>query len=589
MTHSIEALDVIAELRLAKELPTSVLEMEPVERAVWAKDLAHRITAPPPDAPAVCILDTGLNAAHPLLASAVAPNGVHAYNPTWRVHDDRGHGTAMAGIALYGDLTEPLLASLPVTLTHWIESVKILRQANPNPPELYGVITAESVARAESVPPNRNRVISLAVTTTEFRDRGQPSSWSAEIDKLCAGGDGDPQRLFLVCAGNIDEGAGIEFRAKNEKEGIHDPGQSWNAITVGAFTNRTRIDEPLFAGWTPVARAGELSPISSTSCIWESQWPIKPDIVMEGGNMARSPSGEDATLCDSLSLLTTYFMPMIKPFVTVGDTSAATAGAARIAAMIWANYPKFWPETIRALLVHSAEWTPAMRAEVGHAANVKELEFLLRCYGFGVPEVERALWSAANALTLVIQDNLRPFEGETTNEMKLHALPWPTQELLELGNTKVELRVTLSYFIEPNPGRRGWIRRHRYASHALRFAMQGPVEVVDDFRKRVNTAARGENEKLSSFVDEGWTFKTNLRHKGSLHHDRWEGTAADLALRQHIAIFPVTGWWSTRHHLGHWKNDARYALIVSIRTPETDVDIYEAVANKVRVGTTIVI
>lgn len=589
MTDSVELVDVIAELRLAKEVPTRFLEMGTVEAAQWAKDLVTRIVPPPSTAPAVCILDTGLNAAHPLLEAAVPPNGVHTYHPTWGVIDKHGHGTEMAGIALFGDLTESLLISSPAALSHWIESVKILHHAIPNPPELYGVITAESVARAEQAAPERNRAISLSIATKEFRDRGQPSSWSAEIDKLCAGGDGAPQRLFLVCAGNIEENAGKDYPAQNLTEGIHDPGQSWNAVTVGAFTNRTRIDDPAFDGWTPVARAGELSPTSSTSCIWDSQWPIKPEIVMEGGNMALSPSGDDVTLCDSLSLLTTYYMPLVKPFVSTGETSAATAGAARIAAMIWAEYPTFWPETMRALLVHSAEWTRPMREQIEQSSGVRGIESLLRCFGFGVPDLERALWSAGNALTLVVQDSLQPFERDTTNEMKLHALPWPVQELLQLGETMVELRVTLSYFIEPNPARRGWIRRHRYASHGLRFAMQAPTEALDEFRKRVNRAARAENESISSSVDEGWTFGPNLRHKGSIHHDRWEGTAADLALRQHIAIYPATGWWSERHHLGRWKNDVRYVLVVSIRTPETDVDIYQAVANKVKVGATIAI
>jgi hypothetical protein len=308
---------------------------------------------------------------------------------------------------------------------------------------------------------------------------------------------------------------------------------------------------------------------------------------MEGGNMALSPSGQEADFSDSLSLLTTYFQPFVKPFVTTGHTSASVAGAARIAAMIWANYPRFWPETIRALLVHSAEWTRPMREEVARTGTGRELEHLLRCFGFGVPNLERALWSAGNALTLIVQDQLRPFERDTSNEMNLHTLPWPTQELLDLGDTPVEMRVTLSYFIEPNPARRGWIRRHRYASHALRFAVQGPTEGVDDFRKRVNKAAREEDEDASATTELDWMLGPRLRHKGSLHHDLWKGTAADLAQRNHIAVYPALGWWRERHHLGRWKRDARYALVVSIRTPKTDVDIYQPVANSVQVATTI--
>ncbi|WP_438033752.1 S8 family peptidase [Sorangium sp. So ce204] len=587
MTGSIELLDVIAELRLAKEVPTSFVRMNVIEQEGWAKDLKDRITAPSPDAPAVCIVDTGVNAGHPLLEPALRKGDLHAYDPSWGVHDDDGHGTGMAGIALHGDLAEALLSSSPVALTHRLESVKILHKGAANPPKLYGAITAEGVARAEIAAPQRKRAISMAITATDFRDRGQPSSWSAEIDKLCSGMDDDNPRLFVVSAGNIRVAPGMDYRSRNETEGIHDPGQAWNALTVGAYTERTRITEPVFNGWSPIARPGDLSPSSTTSCIWQSQWPIKPEIVMEGGNMALSPDGKDADFPDSLSLLTTHYQPFVKMFTVTGETSAASAGASRVGAVIWAQYPDFWPETIRALLVHTAEWTPRMREEINATrSRRRDMEHLLRCFGFGVPNLERALWSAGNALTLVVQDELRPFERDKSNEMRLHTLPWPKQALLDLSSVEVELRVTLSYFIEPNPARRGWERRHRYASHGLRFAVQKANEEPDDLRKRVNKAARDGDETIDS-GDAGWLLGPTLREKGSVHHDRWKGTAADLASRKSIAVCPVIGWWRERHQLGRWKKAARYALIVSIRTPETGVDIYEPVANQVKIATAV--
>lgn len=582
MTGSIELLDVLAELRLAKEMPATFMQMGANEQAEWARDLADRITNPSQNAPAVCLLDTGVNAGHPLLKPACSVSDLHTYDPAWGVHDSHGHGTEMAGIALYGDVIASLLSSSPTALTHRIESVKILHNGIANPPKLYGAITAESVARVESVAPQRNRAISMAIATTDFRDRGQPSSWSAEVDKLCSGMDDDYRRLFFVCAGNVTA-PGTNYRDNNETEGIHDPGQAWNALTVGAYTERMSITEPQFNGWSPVARPGDLSPSSTTSCIWQSQWPIKPEIVMEGGNMALSPDGKTTDFTDSLSLLTTHYNPSIKPFTVTGDTSAASAGASRLGAMVWAQYPDFWPETIRALLVHAAEWTPRMHAEFGALRSQREKEHLLRCFGFGVPNLERALWSAGNALTLILQDELRPFEQGEFNDMHVHALPWPKETLLSLGETEVELRVTLSYFIEPNPARRGWVQRHRYASHGLRFAVQKPSEDRDDLRRRTNKAARDGSDAIDT-GDDGWLLGPLLRGKGSLHHDRWTGTAADLASREHIAVYPVVGWWRERHQLGRWKRGARYALIVSIRTPETGVDIYEPVANQVQVA-----
>ena len=41
------------------------------------------------------------------------------------------------------------------------------------------------------------------------------------------------------------------------------------------------------------------------------------------------------------------------------------------------------------------------------------------------------------------------------------------------------------------------------------------------------------------------------------------------------------GWWRTRPVLEKYDRNARYALVVSIKGPETDVDLYSEVANRV--------
>ncbi|HGQ7357777.1 TPA: hypothetical protein ACL1TV_006392, partial [Pseudomonas aeruginosa] len=73
------------------------------------------------------------------------------------------------------------------------------------------------------------------------------------------------------------------------------------------------------------------------------------------------------------------------------------------------------------------------------------------------------------------------------------------------------------------------------------------------------------------------------RHKGSLHQDIWKGTAADLASRGMLAVFPGMGWWRTRPNLQRYNLPARYSLIISIKTPETDVDIYTPVEQRLAI------
>lgn len=99
----------------------------------------------------------------------------------------------------------------------------------------------------------------------------------------------------------------------------------------------------------------------------------------------------------------------------------------------------------------------------------------------------------------------------------------------------------------------------------------------------MNQLALGEEERRpTSDTDASeWFFGPDQRTKGSLHTDIWTGTAADLANRGVVAIFPVTGWWKERKDRDHSERGARYSLVVSIETPEQDVDIWTPVAQEV--------
>jgi hypothetical protein len=197
-----------------------------------------------------------------------------------------------------------------------------------------------------------------------------------------------------------------------------------------------------------------------------------------------------------------------------------------------------------------------------------------------------AMWSAANALTLIAQDSLQPFDrikGKyRARDMNLHHVPWPKEALEDLGETPVEMRVTLSYYIEPNPGERGWIRRYSYASHGLRFDVKTPTEDIEQFRGRINRIAFEEEKGDKSKSDASrWDLGPDLRSFGSLHSDKWTGTAAELAQRGYIAVYPVLGWWRERPRHERWSRRARYVLIVTIKTPRTDVDLYTPVVNSI--------
>ena len=586
----------LAELRRAPETADFFMRLPRAEQLPWVAELIQRTTFAPQSelTPHVCVLDKGCVQGHPLISQTLDLSDLRTVNAAWGVVDFDGHGTGQAGLAIWGDLTHAFESADPIYIAHRTESVKLLPDQGKNDVEHYGALTRDAVSLTEIAAPFRRRLFSMAITSTVTTRSGSASAWSAEIDALTSDyvGEGSSRRLMLISAGNLASKLPVEYPKRNSDTSVEDPAQAWNALSVGAITHKTLITEANTGAYALVAAKGELSPYSSTSSTWKVASPIKPEVVFEGGNV-----GDDGTIVsgfDSLDVLTAHHDPASRLLATSHGTSAATALASRFCARLMAHYPEYWPETIRALTVHSAEWTPALLRQFSGTSK-SHVENRLRHCGWGEPDLDRALHSGADSLTLVAQCVLQPFqrkpktlvEGKsaggniTARDMHLHQLPWPTESLSQLFDSDVELRVTLSYFVEPNPGQRGKNSRFSYQSFGLRFAVQQPLELVDDFRKRINKLALEEEsdeqeiatKAASEKDDPNWMLGKQKRFRGSLHHDRLMCSGADLATRKHVAVYPVGGWWKNREALQQFERKARYSLVVSIHTSETAIEI----------------
>lgn len=398
-----------------------------------------------------------------------------------------------------------------------------------------------------------------------------------------------PRRLFIVSAGNAPAHIERERILPCEDHPIEDPAQAWNALTVGGYTDKIDIQEAELEGWSPLAEGGDISPYTRTSATWpQSKSPYKPDIVMEAGNRAVSPNGRDVLGVDSLALLTTGSDIARQPLTPFAATSAAAAQAARLAARLYATHPNYWPETIRALIVHSAEWTELMKASLEGAAGRRECYKLLRRFGYGVPSFERAAASGTDHLALIAQNTMQPFmsnKGRRFRDCHFYRLPW-RRILEELGdqNVPVNMKLTLSYFVEPNPGVSASVDPQRYQSYGLRFDLRRRMESVPDYVERVNALERDDPLRpvRISPDNDRWMFGPQSISAGSLHCDIWTGPAADLAARDIICIKPVIGWWRNRASLEVCNRQARYALVVTLGTPQIGIDLHTPISTVVQ-------
>jgi hypothetical protein len=250
------------------------------------------------------------------------------------------------------------------------------------------------------------------MTTAIGATAGWPSEWSANIDRLAFGLrgpsanfldaltlDGDDlrtqPRLFVLAAGNIPWPQWPSYSGQNDLESIEDPGQAWNALTVGAHTDLVEFNHDR----------------------WADRWPVKPDVVAGGGNGCVDGAAIPQVTVgpEDLRLLPTSHEPTRALLAESGDTSAAAAEVARICAHLQARYPTYWPEISRALVVQGASYTKAMRLDQGIVPTQADRRTLIMRYGHGRVSMESSLNSALNRPMLVQQETIVQYvlEGST--------------------------------------------------------------------------------------------------------------------------------------------------------------------------------
>jgi hypothetical protein len=103
-----------------------------------------------------------------------------------------------------------------------------------------------------------------------------------------------------------------------------------------------------------------------------------------------------------------------------------------------------------------------------------------------------------------------------------------------------------------------------------------------DFVARINAAAEREDDgdpidpatRTGFWVTGSATAVLCIKTSGAARPLSWPTEASSRCTQR-------KGWWRTRPAQERYDLPARYSLIVSIRTPETDVDLYTPIAQQV--------
>src|SRR5690606_16792349 len=212
-----------------------------------------------------------------------------------------------AGLALYRDVGAAIERGRHEA-PHWLQSSRLLVApghglSSDENYEKWPLLTEQAVHAAENTDQRvRNRAFVLAVTRTMQDpplDGIAPTLWSQAVDQIAfSKGAG---RLMIVSAGNARYEQWLALAEQHPQlqlsEKIHQPAQAVNALTVGAFTARVELpnDDTYREARVVAQKSGGISPYTSTGLVG-NEWSIKPDVVIEGGNLAISGTLPNATV-----------------------------------------------------------------------------------------------------------------------------------------------------------------------------------------------------------------------------------------------------------------------------------------------------
>jgi hypothetical protein len=533
------------------------------------------VEVPGPIAAAVAVHDTGIASDHPYLqpivlgASSVVPGGPSPADLAG------GHGTQMAGVAAYSQLSDDLITG-HLEADAWLVSVRLLESkedvgGDPDRGPLWADRTKEAIATAEALAPQRNVIHNISLgaenTTTERADR---TAWSVAADVLAW--NSGVGRLLVVAAGNADtitERENYPYVNLGPPH-LQQPGQAWNVLTVSGYTDLDRLTvQDQQQGYpSPLASAGSLSPHGRTSP--GGSRPLKPDLVMEAGNTAPG-GGLENPEAQGLTVLTleSNWRDRGTLLRRTWATSPAAAAASNALARIANAHPSLRPATWRGLLAHTATWPQAAQRQFPDRRD------LLRAFGYGVQAPERAMSSDSNRPAMVYEGVARPSHRNHERKPERIAdfieLPFPHNELDRLGETPIGLAITLSYFIDPTDN----LARGTYAGGRLRWDLQGPTEDADSFRARINQLSRDQGHRPGG-GSYSWEIGATLRSRGTLQHDRVQVAASQLAGPRLLAVYPVTGWWEDTS--ATWERKLSYSVIISADLGGVDLDLYSLAA-----------
>jgi len=533
------------------------------------------ITAPSPDSPSVCIIDSGIQEEHRWLAPAIDRTSSRCFLPGKERTDSadyvapKGHGTRVAGAVLYPRQI-PLTGQLtPVT---WIQNARVLDEDNMLPESLTPESYLHQVVDHFNRPPFSTKIFNHSINENGVCDGRRMSAWAAKIDQLSH----EKDILFIQSTGNatretlqqhLHNGTQPPNHQLEASMRVANPAQSLHALTVGSISELSFENEYNKS----FALTGDHPSGFSRTGYGEPWNTVKPEVVEYGGDLVfqkDEPFNVRFHPEVSVELLNSTFHGNAAFSRDSAGTSFSTPKVTHIAANLQSLFPAASPLLYRALIVQSAKWP--------QWTNGLPTDNILRLIGYGIPSVERATENGVNRITLITPDAT----VIRSKEYHLFTIIIPP----ELQNIEANIRVdvTLAYSSLP---RRTRARRTGYLEAWLDWTSSKLEEPIDEFQMRMQNGGKSSRKEfpwlLRNQDNHGEAQETN-RTRGTVQKDWAMFRSYELPQQFAIAVRAHKGW----NHLDG-AGTARYCLAVTFEAEDVNLPIYNMIESQIEVETDI--
>jgi hypothetical protein len=415
--------------------------------------------APEESATGILVIDSGIVSNHPMLEKCVGGEENFQSGES-KLQDTVGHGTAVAGCAVYGNIEESL-DHKNFSPSNWLFSAKVMYAAEEyfngkvnaiyDPEKLIEHQFEDAVESFLSNPEYHIKVVNISLGNSneiwhKHYDRQLPLA--ALIDELAF----DFQDVvFIVSTGNQSPLTDYEsiseiienypsYLIKKDDFRIINPATSALALTIGSIAGEERIEQERYGAEkikTVIAKVHQPSPFTRTGLSINGM--IKPELVEYGGNMILSENYgrivEDKG--GKLALLNNQVTGDIIKF-DVG-TSFSAPKVAHLAGKIANQFPDKSANFLKNMLLLGADYPFLPTKDFYNTENKKKAEQChLSVCGYGLSNYEKSINSFDNRTVLWN-------EGEIAlNQIKVYSLQLPELFFEESGKKKIIVTLTFT-------------------------------------------------------------------------------------------------------------------------------------------------